>query len=646
MLRVLIRWHTLLLLAFFPFSLLSAGQETDSEKRSSKTLEKRLDEIDSELAQLARYSLRSGVGSIGYRSLPRQDASIKEWVEVTFEHPYPIDEIVLVPTLWRDSNAGFQSDGFPQGFRVLVGTGDDREGTIIASYDTTDNLLPRIAPLTIPVNGFSALWVRIETTHLSRRAFDQNFIFQLSELMVFSGERNIALRRPVTASSVHPQDLIRAWKKRYLVDGYMPYLMDAALGEPSVAYISSVARHPALTLDLEAPAPLSSIHLHAVEQSDTVPQAYPGNLGLPKTLLIEGALKPDFSDATLMLEAKLDGDTNVGPVMMWPLKETNARYVRIRSPDREAQTRFGFAEIELFAQEKNVALHKQVHPEWSSPPEDSNSLRTLSALTDGRNLYGNILPVRSWVEQLSRRHDLESERPLVASALAQRYEAQKRNLSLMTWLAALLAVAVGFTILITRFLRLRQATRMRERFAADLHDELGANIHTIGLLGDLARDTDSPEELQELLERSRFFTERSGYAIRNWSKGLESRVDCEDLVLEMKHATNSLLADIDHDLSFEGTEFLSNLKPRRRIDTFLFYKECLVNIIRHSQATHVVTQLEATSKELLLTIADNGHGITGQVPPSLKRRARLLRGHVTAKNPTEGGTSIQLLLRT
>ena len=63
---------------------------------------------------------------------------------------------------------------------------------------------------------------------------------------------------------------------------------------------------------------------------------------------------------------------------------------------------------------------------------------------------------------------------------------------------------------------------MRERFAADLHDELGANIHTIGLLGDLARDTDSPEERQELLERSRFFTERSGNAIRNWSQVLGS----------------------------------------------------------------------------------------------------------------------------
>lgn len=638
-------WHALLLLAFFPASLVGVELEADSEKRSSKSLEKRLDEIDAELTKLARYSLRSGVGSIGYRSISHREPGSHEWVQVTFDQAYPIDEIVLVPTLWRDSNAGFLSDGFPLGFRVLAGTDEDRDGSVITEYQDSDRLLPRIAPLTIIANQQAASWIRIEATHLSRRAFDQKFIFQLSELMVFSGKRNIALRRPVTVSSVHPPDLSRAWNKRFLVDGHLPYLMDAAQGDPSVAYISSVSRHPALTLDLGEPFPLSAIHLHAVDQSDTVPQAYPGSLGLPPSLIIEGALAPDFSDVVLMVEARLDRVTDVGPVMMWPLKQPNCRYIRIRSPNRDEQSRFGFAEIELFSQGKNVAFRKPVHPEWKAPPADTSSLRSLEALTDGRNLYGKILPVRTWVEQLSQRHLLESERPVVAAELARRYEAQKRNLFIMTWVAAILAAAIGFTILVTRFLRLRQATRMRERFAADLHDELGANIHTIGLLGDLARDTQSPDELQELLERSRVFTERSGRAIRNWANVLESRGLCEDLVDEMKRANESLLADIDHKLTFDGSEHLANLKPRRRIDIFLFYKECLVNILRHSQATHVTTHLQANLEELSLIISDNGHGIAGEVPPSLKRRARLIRGQVTAENSTEGGTCIKLHLK-
>ena len=35
---------------------------------------------------------------------------------------HPVDEIVLVPTLWRDSIKGFQSDGFPKAIRVIAGT--------------------------------------------------------------------------------------------------------------------------------------------------------------------------------------------------------------------------------------------------------------------------------------------------------------------------------------------------------------------------------------------------------------------------------------------------------------------------------------------------------------------------------------------
>ena len=45
---------------------------------SLSQLEQRLAEIDSELGHLAHYSLRSGVGPIGYRSEPHPDANHRE----------------------------------------------------------------------------------------------------------------------------------------------------------------------------------------------------------------------------------------------------------------------------------------------------------------------------------------------------------------------------------------------------------------------------------------------------------------------------------------------------------------------------------------------------------------------------------------
>jgi signal transduction histidine kinase len=108
-----------------------------------------------------------------------------------------------------------------------------------------------------------------------------------------------------------------------------------------------------------------------------------------------------------------------------------------------------------------------------------------------------------------------------------------------------------------------------------------------------------------------------------------------------------LLADMEYNLTFEGEEFLSNLSPRKRIDLYLFYKECLTNVLRHASATHVTTRLIAGPKALTLTITDNGIGIKflGENPASLKRRARLLGAHLSTEHPASGGTHIILTLK-
>ena len=102
------------------------------------------------------------------------------------------------------------------------------------------------------------------------------------------------------------------------------------------------------------------------------------------------------------------------------------------------------------------------------------------------------------MEELARRHDLENERPLVAAELNRRYARQKIMLQGFIWLTVLLVVGIGFIILIERTRRIRQVSRIKERFAADLHDELGANLHTIGLLSDLSKELiHSPDKLSQ-----------------------------------------------------------------------------------------------------------------------------------------------------
>jgi signal transduction histidine kinase len=612
-----------------------------------RELKLKLESIDSELEMLADYSLRSGVGSIGFRTMWRETAEHTEWIEVELEQEVPLDQIVLTPTLWRDSKKGFVADAFPQAFRVIAQT-DDQQQTVVAEFKSTDHLLPRIAPLVIPAGGITASRVRLEASRLPARFFDGKFILQLSEIMVFSGDTNVALRRPVNVSSAHPGRTSSAWNKRFLTDSHTPYLMNAAEGIASTAYIAPARKQANLVLDIGQPLPLSRIHLHAVEQGDTVPQAHAGNFGFPDHLRVEGASRPDFSDATTLLEFKQESLNDTGPIMMWHFPETICRYVQISNLTTNETFQLGFAEIELFSGETNVALGKPVQSETT---RHKPSVRALSSLTDGRNLYGNILPIREWMEQLARRHDLERDRPAVVAELDVRYARQRTNLNRMAWLTALLFVGTAFAILIERFIHLGQLTQLKERFAADLHDELGANLHTIGLLSDLAEESrEEPDELSEFLRRIRTVTERSGTAVCHVTNLHESNGLFVGLKADIMRAAERIVAQLEHTLVIEGEEYLSQLKPHARIDLFLFYKECLINICRHSGATRLSTRLSADPKNICLTITDNGRGIPDSIqqgiPRSLKRRAHLLGATVSMERPESGGTEISLRLQT
>lgn len=631
----------------------AARQRYGLEHQSLTQLEERLAAIDAEIGQLAHYSLRGGVGPVGYRSLVHEENNATEWIRIDLGETTPIDQVVLVPSIWRDTKSGFRADGFPVGFEIIAGTGAGTNGTVIASFSKEDHLLPRIAPVVVSCNT-TASWLRVEATNLSPRAWDGNYDLELAEIMAFNGQENVALRKPVTTSS-NGKGEGNSRKARFAVDGFVPYLMDAVQGKQSIAFVSKpgIGEQPTISIDLGKPYPLNRLHLHATDLSDTVPHSTPATFGIPKKLLLEGANHADFSDAVQLVEFQQDSVFEVGPIIMRNFPETLCQYVRLIALDpyigvepARSGPQIGFAEIELFSNGRNVALKKHFTGNFQvSAPE-----RTMAALTDGLNLYGQILPIREWMQELARRHDLETERPFVAAELSRRYALQKVNLHRLGWLAVLLAAGIACVVVIDRMVRQHAIYRTRERIAADLHDELGANLHAIGLLSGIAESAiDERETLTETVQRIKALTERTGAATKLCTNMLESNGLCEDLVVEMERASYRLLADLEHEISIEGGELLAGMKPRRRIDLFLFYKECLTNIIRHSGATQATTQLTVTGKRIKLAICDNGRGIdnrTGNgIPASLRRRARLLGAQVSAEHPASGGTCIILNLR-
>lgn len=639
----------LLLLVGFISTLCSANSP---EQFSLSALEKRLQEIDDQRSRLANYNLSGGIGAIGFRSPAYTSPHHTEWVEIEFAVAAPLDQILLVPAIRRDGVMGFQADGFPTAFRLLAGTDDDRTGTVVAEFKGRENLLPRIAPLVIPCHGVMASWIRLEATTLSLRQFDAKYVLQLSEILAFSGEENIALHRPLKFPDNREYPSAPGWPNAALVDGFLPYLMASSMGEKSVAYLGSpqATDHPSMTIDLGETYAISRIHLHAVDQGDTVPQAYTGDIGIPRLLWIEGANTPDFRDAQFMTELRHDTPYDVGPILMMAIPEISCRYVRlsVMEPNHDPlypqfPPRLGFAEIELFSRGKNIALRKPVTLNFQ-PGDD---LRPIDNLTDGRNYFGTILPVREWLNQLALRHEIERERPLVSAELNRRYLRQKTIVTQLAGLAVVLAFGCVVIFLLDRNRQDRAIEETRKRIAADLHDELGADLHALGLLSDLAYAAKStPQKLAGFLKRIRSITERTGKAALHCTNLLEAEELHKDLVNDVRNTSIRILADLEQSVEIEGAALLHRLSPRKHLDLLLFYQECLINIIRHSEATRVKSRLIATKGKIELTVEDNGCGLDGHIPSSLKRRARLLGADVDVRVAGSSGSLIILRLNT
>ena len=625
---------------------------------SLSTLESRLSNLQEEKARIAPVTFRGGIGNIWWESIRRKTADHREWVEVQLPDDYLIDEIVLVPVLWRGAKGVVQADGFPVEFNIRIGIRGDDVGTQVASFNETDALLPRDTPVAIPIQPTRGNWIRVEATKLSPRQLDDQFLFQLSEIMVFSGAENVALRGKLKVSSTYSNRAQRTNRTKSLVDGFTPYLMTSAEGKGSQSFISTYrfATEATLTFDLKQKKQIDRINIHAAYQPENVPQIQESDYGMPNYFIIEGANTADFSDAKRLFQYRKKTIYDAGPILMCRFDPCDCRFVRLTAIDAfrtpgaiDTYRSIGFGEIEVFEGNQNVAagvlpVTNIVDQSWKIYGRGKK--RSLKALTDGLNNFGPIIPNRKWVEQLARQHDLKAEISLIETELKERYASRGRYFRRAMGLIALLTIAIIGTALISRSFNIKELNRLKKRFAADLHDEVGADLHAIALLSDLAKaEQNAPKQLLSILGEIRTVSQDASASVRHVANA-QTAAPYAKLPRLMRQVAARILIGIEHQIDIEGVEHIESLRPQTRADLLSFFKECLVNVSRHAEATTLETTLKVDSNAVRLTIQDNGRGIedseADRIPPSLVRRAKLLGAKIESESSAENGTRINL----
>jgi signal transduction histidine kinase/ligand-binding sensor domain-containing protein len=191
----------------------------------------------------------------------------------------------------------------------------------------------------------------------------------------------------------------------------------------------------------------------------------------------------------------------------------------------------------------------------------------------------------------------------------------------------------------------------RARIAQDIHDELGANLTSIGLMADMgARHKANPAALARDLDHISQTARASVVAMDAIVWALNPRNDSLD------HFAN-YVAQFTREF-FRPTPLRTRLElpaslPEQPLPTdtrhqlFLVVKESFNNIVRHAEATEVRLELACDNGHLRLTVADNGKGLPAQAAGegrdglvNLRERIERLGGTLRVQSKPGQGTRL------
>jgi signal transduction histidine kinase len=600
-----------------------------------------------ELANLGTPVVGLTAEQFGYQH-PRLDAPPLNpaWVQVDLRWTQPIDWIALFPAQLDWQSIERTSYGFPKRFRIDIS--DDRDFVTfntVADFTESDYPDPGIAPVAVKLSGQKARYIRVTVTKFALE--NAQYFFALAELMVLSGNRNIAIDRPVSVSGHY--ELPPRWSQQNLVDGRTP--LGPPIRRELLEYDGLFADVPRdnspafMAVDLGRTYELQEVRLHPVHAR--IGADVPG-FAFPKGFRLEASADAKFTTPVTLFETVDFSNPGNNPVTIPVSGAARAIRVVFLSPSATGpQRRYGLSEIEVYSGGVNVARHGTVTSSPDSTPLSKNWPRSL--LIDGYTSYGKLMELPDWLAAWTRRRELQTELASLADrrpAVAER--SLVRGIRSLGVMVALLALGLFAHTVRSRQRRKNEIEELRMRLARDLHDEIGSNLASLAVTGELAAECASDETRDDWREVQRVSRE-SMEAMREvlWVLGAREEAGI-DLATRLQRTAQRMLARQSVRWVAPPQNPPAEWPAEARREVFLFFKETLANIVRHSRAKQVELQSEIQNGQFVLTVHDDGVGFDpahvreGIGLKNLRERARDLNGHVTIESVMEVGTTVTL----
>lgn len=618
--------------------------------RNLVEVEARIQWLQASLGFLAAFEEKPLKEQLGWRCGCLDATAGNPWVALDLGREVPLDEIFLIPA---QRQTGDLNDLFPRRFTVEAACqADFSDARVIHRGGKVYQVSPEGYPLRLAGDRQPARHVRITLEEGHHRGLKN--AAALSEVFVFNFERHpVSFGAKVTAGQ--SVDVPGVWAPEYLVDGRTPL----GLWEGGVSTWTS-SRGDCLEVTAEDPRAewiLDFGKSSTIDRLVLFPYALPELSGpgvVPPRLRVEVAGHPDFTDAAVIATTgNVDLPVDLTSPLVLPTRPVPARYLRIVSDkawklgNRHLQA---LGEIEAWAGSGNLAAGLPI------TVRNGGLDHPLRELTDGVG-SNQILPIYSWLTQLVERRQVEGKlAELRARASTMAAESELNT----TWGGA---IALGLTFLIPvaiierrRLVSRTQLDKLRKRIASDLHDDIGSNLGSISIIARSAKRVLEKrlgsDELTNDLSEVETIARESSLAMRDIVWLLERRQDTiGDLVQRMRDCAARLLRDVEYSLVCRSSKTTAKLTLDAKRHLFLFYKEALHNIVKHSKATTVVVRLYDVRDRLVMEVSDNGVGLPRGEEDQMAAvkkigdRARVLEGTLNVESEPGQGTTLRLSVK-
>jgi signal transduction histidine kinase len=195
--------------------------------------------------------------------------------------------------------------------------------------------------------------------------------------------------------------------------------------------------------------------------------------------------------------------------------------------------------------------------------------------------------------------------------------------------------------------------RERARIARDLHDQLGANLTQVALLGELAEaDKNLPGEVeshaQQISSTARETTrslDEIVWAVNPSNDTLEGLANYSCKYAQEYAALAGLPCRVDFPAQLPATI----IPPEVRHNVFLAFKEAVHNVVKHAHASEAWIRLRLEPERFILEVEDNGRGLDKQSINqnrnglrNMEKRMADIGGEFSISGGANGGTLVRL----